>query len=187
MMARGVVLLVEDEVALVEMLREYLMEQGYEIEVAMNGGDAVVLAGLRRPDAVLLDVNLPGESGADVLRRLRELDETMTVVMLSGADDAIAGPLLEAGAFDYVRKPFRFDTLDATVRLAVAVGMKKPPLGVVLALHSDRRAGAGAAEETPPPACEVCAATITDVKNAIADGSALVHAACWRRRHARGV
>ncbi len=186
MTARGVILVVEDEEAVVELLRDYLTEQGYDVDIAMNGGDALMLASLRRPDAVLLDVNLPDSSGAEVLSRLREQDPSLAVVMLSGGDDAeLARPLLKAGAFDYVRKPFRFDRLDETIRLAVAVGTKKPPRGVVLPFRSDRRA-AGAPDEAPP-ACAVCAEAIADVNNAIADAGRLVHAACWRRGRARDV
>jgi DNA-binding response OmpR family regulator len=181
MAARGVILVVEDEVAIVEMLRDYLGEQGFEVDVAMNGGDAVMLATLRRPDAVILDVKLPDSSGGEVLRQLREVDESIAVVMLSGGDDAEAArPLLKAGAFDYIRKPFKFDHLDATIRLAVAVGMKKPPRGVVLPFKSDRRAESPA-EESPALACGVCGETIDEVKNAITDADVLVHAACWRR------
>lgn len=188
MTARGGILIVEDEAAVVEMLRDYFTEQGYEVDVATNGGDALMLASLRRPDAVILDLRLPDRAGGEVLEQLRAIDDSIAVVMLSGADDVdVARDLLKAGAFDYVRKPFRFDDLDRTMRLAVAVGMRKPPRGVVLPFKSDRRTADVADEpEAPHPLCGVCHEAITEIKKAVTNEGTLLHAACWRGHRAGG-
>jgi DNA-binding response OmpR family regulator len=99
-----------------------------------------MLAPLSRPDAVILDIKLPDTTGADVLARILELDESIPVVMLSGSDDEdMARTLLKLGAMDYIRKPFQFDQLTQAVSLAVEVGKGRPRRGVVLPFHPDRR------------------------------------------------
>jgi DNA-binding response OmpR family regulator len=138
--ARGSILIVDDEPAVAEMLRDIFVAQGYDVDGASNGGDAVMLASLSRPDAVILDIKLPDTTGAEVLARLHELDESIPVVMLSGSDDEdLARGLLKAGAMDYIRKPFQFDQLVQAVSLAVEVGKGRPRRGVVLPVHPDRR------------------------------------------------
>src|SRR5688572_13323432 len=123
----GSLLLIDDEPQVVDLLRDYLEEQGYSVMSALNGRDALVLASLTRPDAVLLDIRMPGLQGPDVLREMRAVDSSISVVMVSGTDDEdLARDLLKAGAFDYVRKPFMFDHLETIVRMAVLVGRRRP-------------------------------------------------------------
>ena len=137
---RGSILIVDDEHAVAEMLRDIFAAEGYAVDGASNGGDAVMLAALSRPDAVILDIKLPDTTGAEVLARVRELDDSIPVVMLSGSDDEdTARALLKAGAMDYIRKPFQFDQLLQAVSLAVDVGKGRPRRGVVLPFHPDRR------------------------------------------------
>lgn len=151
--SRGSVLIVDDEPAVAEMLRDIFTAQGYAVDGASNGGDAVMLASLSRPDAVILDIKLPDTTGAEVLARLQELDASIPVVMLSGSDDEdLARSLLKAGAMDYIRKPFQFDQLLQAVSLAVEVGKGRPRRGVVLPFHPDRRRRpAPPAEPQPTP------------------------------------
>jgi two-component system, OmpR family, response regulator MprA len=138
--SRGSILIVDDEPAVAEMLRDIFVSQGYVVDGASNGGDALMLASLSRPDAVILDIKLPDTSGAEVLARIRALDESIPVVMLSGSDDEdMARSLLKAGAMDYLRKPFQFDQLIQAVSLAVEVGKGRPRRGVILPFHPDRR------------------------------------------------
>jgi DNA-binding response OmpR family regulator len=137
---RGSILIVDDEPAVAAMLRDIFESEGYAVDGASNGGDALMLASLSRPDAVILDIKLPDSSGAEVLARLRELDESIPVLMLSGSDDEdLARGLLKAGAIDYIRKPFQFDELTQAVALAVEVGKGRPRRGVVVPFHPDRR------------------------------------------------
>ena len=137
---RGSILIVDDEPAVAEMLRDIFTAHGYAVDGASNGGDALMLASLSRPDAIILDIKLPDTSGAEVLTRIHELDESIPVVMLSGSDDEDqARTLLKAGAMDYIRKPFQFDQLLQAVSLAVEVGRGRPRRGVVLPFHPDRR------------------------------------------------
>jgi len=83
------------------------------------------LAAARRPDAVLLDIDMPEVSGEEVLDRLHALDRSVPIVMLTGNADAdLARRFLRKGAFDYVAKPFQLDVLERVVATAVAVGRR---------------------------------------------------------------
>jgi two-component system response regulator (stage 0 sporulation protein F) len=138
--ARGSILIVDDEPAVAEMLRDIFTSEGYAVDRASNGGEAIMLASLSRPDAVVLDIKLPDTTGAEVLGRLRDLDDSIPVLMLSGSDDEdLARALLKAGALDYIRKPFDFDHLTRAVGLAVEVGKGRARRGVVVPLNPERR------------------------------------------------
>jgi DNA-binding response OmpR family regulator len=148
--SRGAILIVDDEPAVAEMLRDIFTAHGYAVDGASNGGDALMLASLSRPDAIILDIKLPDTTGAEVLARLQELDGSIPVVMLSGSDDEDqARALLKAGAMDYIRKPFAFDQLLQALSLAVEVGKGRPRRGVVLPFHPDRRRRPALSEPEP--------------------------------------
>ena len=112
-------LVVDDERAVRESLRRALELEGYEIELAADGGEA--LSALQeeapQPDAVILDVLMPGVDGLEVCRRLRAAGNRVPVLMLTARDEVenrVAG--LDAGADDYVTKPFALEELLARVR-----------------------------------------------------------------------
>lgn len=91
---------------------------GFATEVADSGEDALTRTRVGRFDLLILDIGLPGMDGFEVLRRLREADTTVPVIMLTARDtvrDTVAG--LEGGADDYITKPFRFEELLARVRV----------------------------------------------------------------------
>jgi two-component system OmpR family response regulator len=118
-MLEGVVrvLVVEDEVKLASLIRKALREQGMLADVAINGEDALWMAGATPYEVLVLDVNLPGIDGFEVCHRLRVDGVRTPILMLTardGVDDRIAG--LDTGADDYVVKPFDFNELFARVR-----------------------------------------------------------------------
>jgi DNA-binding response OmpR family regulator len=138
-MKQGSILVVDDEPLIADLLRTYLTGLGYEVEVAMNGGDALMLAELNRPDAVILDLKLPDMSGAEILGRLRAADDSIPVLMLTAnTDEAVARGLLKAGALDYICKPVRLEILEVAVTTAVSLG-RRPRRGVVLPFAPRRR------------------------------------------------
>jgi DNA-binding response OmpR family regulator len=147
---RGSILVVDDEPAVAEMLRDILVSEGYAVDRAANGGDALMLVSLSRPDAVILDIKLPDTSGPEILARLRELDESVPVLMLSGSDDEELARALKAGAMDGIRKPFDFDALLRAVALAVEVGKGRARRGVVVPFDPDRRRRVAAPPEPEP-------------------------------------
>lgn len=110
-------LVVEDEVTLCMSIAEGLRLDGYEVDTCMDGMEALELCSVESYDLILLDLNLPGLDGMEVLRRLRAEDAETGVLILSARGqikDKVAG--LDAGANDYLTKPFHFEELEARVR-----------------------------------------------------------------------
>lgn len=111
------ILVVEDETKVAEVLRRGLSEAGYEADVAYDGQIGLRLAKTGTYDLILLDVNLPLLNGLELCKQLREKDEVTPVLMLTAlgmSDDIVAG--LDAGADDYLPKPFRFNELYARIK-----------------------------------------------------------------------
>mgnify|MGYP001233862382 CR=1 FL=1 len=117
-MARGpTILVVDDEPKIVDIVRAYLVRDGYHVLVADDGATALELARRERPALVVLDLMLPGLSGWDVCRTLRASPPGPAIIMLTARDDTtdkVVG--LELGADDYVAKPFDPKELVARVR-----------------------------------------------------------------------
>ena len=116
MSARNRILVVDDDARLAASLRRALAYEGYTVEVAATGPDALVAARDRPADLVVLDGMLPGLDGVEVCRRLRAGSD-LPILMLTARDaiaDRVAG--LDAGADDYLVKPFAYDELLARVR-----------------------------------------------------------------------
>jgi two-component system OmpR family response regulator len=114
------VLVAEDELRMAALLKRGLEEQGYAVDVAINGPDALWHAMEFAYDAVLLDVKLPGMSGIEVCRQLRSEQRWAPILMLTARDavsERVAG--LDAGADDYLIKPFSFDELSARIRALI--------------------------------------------------------------------
>jgi two-component system, OmpR family, response regulator MprA len=113
------VLVVEDEHNIADFIRRGLTYQGYEVEVAHNGEQALRTAQDNLPDLVILDLMLPDIDGVEVCQRLRSADD-LPIIMLTARDavsDKVEG--LEAGADDYMTKPFEFPELLARVKVAL--------------------------------------------------------------------
>jgi two-component system, OmpR family, response regulator MprA len=112
------ILVVDDERAVRESLRRALELEGYEIELAGDGSEALYrLESNEEPDAMILDVLMPGVDGLEVCRRIRGSGSNLPVLMLTArteVEDRVAG--LDAGADDYVTKPFALEELLARVR-----------------------------------------------------------------------
>jgi two-component system OmpR family response regulator len=114
------VLVVEDEIKMAGLLRRGLAEEGLAVDVAGSGEDALIRTGATEYDAIVLDVMLPGISGFETCRRLREKGTWSPVLMLTARDsveDRIAG--LDGGADDYLTKPFSLGELSARLRALI--------------------------------------------------------------------
>jgi two-component system response regulator MprA len=123
------VLIVEDDPPLRRMLERSLAAEGFEVRAAADGGAALALAEGSSPDLVVLDVAMPGLSGLDVCRRLREGGMTGGVLMLTARDaveDRVRG--LEAGADDYVVKPFAIAEVVARLHALTRRGQDRSTL-----------------------------------------------------------
>lgn len=111
------ILVIEDDATLGNALQEFLTRQGYAVDWLQEGGPVVETIVGQHYDLLLLDLNLPGKSGLEILRELRAASETLPVLILTardGVDDRVAG--LDSGADDYVTKPFELAELAARVR-----------------------------------------------------------------------
>lgn len=110
------ILVIEDERQIADLLRRGLLYEGYSVEVAADGEAGLAAARDRPPDLVLLDLMLPGIDGLTVCRRLRTASDVPILILT--AKDAIADRVagLDAGADDYLAKPFSFDELLARIR-----------------------------------------------------------------------
>lgn len=151
---RSRVLVVDDDLEMCAMLREYLAKEQFDVDLAHDGDAALRAVGSARPDIVLLDVSMPSLGGFEVLRRLRG-ESDLPVLMLTARDeygDRIHG--LELGADDYLTKPFNARELVARIhailRRAHSAEQHAPPevlrVGLLTLETGLRRARVG--EET---------------------------------------
>jgi DNA-binding response OmpR family regulator len=128
--AVGSILVVEDDRAVIKALRRLFESHGYAVEVCENGTSALSVYRRVLPDAIVLDLHLPGMSGIDVCRMIRSESEYAAIVVLSGSTDVTDRVVLfELGADDYVTKPFSPKELLARVRTAIRHSIPRTSLG----------------------------------------------------------
>jgi len=111
------VLIIEDEVAILEQLRDQLEAEGYMVDCSSDGEDGLFNAREYPIDAAIVDLGLPKMSGSEVIQTLRDEGNTLPILVLTARgswQDKVAG--LEAGADDYLTKPFHFEELIARLR-----------------------------------------------------------------------
>jgi len=110
------IILVDDEPEILTLVRDYLAREGFSVLTAMNGTEGMQLIERENPDLVLLDWMLPGMSGLEMCRRLRETS-TIPIIMLTAKSEEIDRVLgLEFGADDYIVKPFSLRELAARIK-----------------------------------------------------------------------
>lgn len=110
-------LVIEDEQDLLYALKKGLERKGFAVDTAEDGREGLALLEINEYDLLVLDLNLPGMDGMDVLREARKNDQSLKVLILSArgeVEDRIYG--LDTGANDYLVKPFHFDELEARIR-----------------------------------------------------------------------
>ena len=110
------ILVVEDEMKIARLVRDYLEHAGFEVFVAGNGEAALASARGSKPDLIVLDLGLPGRDGLDVTRELRRSSNVPIVMLTARGDEADRIVGLELGADDYIVKPFSPKELIARVR-----------------------------------------------------------------------
>lgn len=122
------ILLVDDDTALSEMVGMTLESGGYDVVYCADGTHALQAFTINQPELVLLDLMLPGMDGIEICRRIRAISDVPIIMLTARSDtqDVVAG--LEAGADDYVAKPFKNRELMARVRTACAVSATSPPM-----------------------------------------------------------
>ena len=110
------ILVVDDEIRIVQLVRDYLERAGFAVLTAHDGQAALALARIEQPDLIVLDLMLPGMDGLDVCRRLRQVSGVPIIMLTARVEEADRVVGLELGADDYVTKPFSPRELVARVR-----------------------------------------------------------------------
>ncbi len=130
------ILVVDDESQLLRALRINLRARSYEVETAQDGAAALAAVARRPPDAVVLDLGLPRISGIEVITGLRGWTRVPIIVLSGRADPADKVEALDAGADDYVTKPFNMDELLARIRAALRHHTRQAPQRVTFGNHT---------------------------------------------------
>ncbi len=119
------VLIIDDEPQIVRFLRPSLTAAGYEVVVAVTGGEALKAAATQSPDVIVLDLGLPDMDGKDVIRELRSWSKIPIVVLSARDREAEKIAALDLGADDYINKPFGIGELTARLRTALRHAAQK--------------------------------------------------------------
>ncbi|MFC1884239.1 response regulator [Thermodesulfobacteriota bacterium] len=105
-----VILVVDDEMPICELLREFLSQMGHQVITASSGEQGIEKLRENRPEALFLDIRMPGMNGIDVLRKIRDTDKDLSIIMLSGFGDySTVQQAYKTGANHYVQKPIELD------------------------------------------------------------------------------
>lgn len=114
-------LVVEDETDACESIRSHFQRRGFTVSMAGSGEEALSLIKEQSPDVILLDVNLPKMSGIDLLKIVRDFNQTTKVILVSAYEtDFVNDPEIKnLNIFEVVRKPVTFDVLDVSVKKAI--------------------------------------------------------------------
>ena len=107
------ILIVDDEQPIRDMLKKFLVKKGYEVFGADNAEDALKIVREEAPHIVLLDIRMPKTDGVEVLKRIKEINKNVGVVMITAVSDtSVAEKCMEQGAFDYITKPISLEYLE---------------------------------------------------------------------------
>jgi len=120
------ILVVDDEPQIARVLRRSLASHGYEVQVATEGEEALATFGVWKPDVVVTDIAMPNMGGLELCRRLRRISAVPIIVLSAKGEERTKVEALDAGADDYVTKPFGMDELLARMRVV----LRRPQLAV---------------------------------------------------------
>lgn len=124
----GLVLVVDDDRRMRSVLSRFLSLKGYEVAEAADGREAIALARRKKPDIILLDIDMPGKNGLEVMEVLVPLlPDTGFFIVTGKGDEGLARSCLGLGAFDYVSKPVDLEVLARTIKARLLV-RRQPPL-----------------------------------------------------------
>lgn len=116
------VLIVDDDVEIVRIVSFVLREHGYQVITAFNGREAIQKVQTELPELVLLDLHLPDVNGKEVLKRIREINEEIATIVLTGhGGEQVAIDFMKAGAMDFISKPFEMELLLRSVSDALTL------------------------------------------------------------------
>ena len=107
------ILVVDDEPEVGNMLKKFLTKKGHDVYTALNGEEALEVVKKERPHIVLLDIIMPKMDGIECLKRIREIDKEVGVIMITAVkQEEVGKQALKLGAFDYITKPLSLQSLE---------------------------------------------------------------------------
>jgi len=110
------ILVVDDEIHVVRLLRKYLASKAYEVYTAVNGLEAIEKVKEVKPHVVLLDIIMPGMGGIDTLKEIKKINPKIAVIMVTAViDEELAKRALQLGADDYITKPLDLNYIETSV------------------------------------------------------------------------
>lgn len=113
------ILIVDDEIEICNIFYDFFTPKGYEVSKATSGKEALEKVEAQKPNLVFLDIRMPQMDGLEVLKQIKEIDKSITVIMVTVLkDERIAKKAIKLGASDYVTKPLSFDYLERAAVLA---------------------------------------------------------------------
>ena len=119
------ILVVDDEVKACKLLKRFLELKGYEVIVSNNGEDAIEKVKNEKPDAILLDIRMPGMNGTEVLKRVREFDKDIGIIMVTAVkEESVGKAALMLGADEYMTKPIDFNYLETSILVDLVMRRK---------------------------------------------------------------
>jgi len=119
------ILVVDDEVWACDPIKRFLEKKGYDVTVAHSGEDALEKVKNEKPDLMLLDIRMPGMDGMEALRRIREIDKDVGIIMVTAVkDEGMAKDAIKKGADEYVTKPIDLNHLETTVLVDLTMRRK---------------------------------------------------------------
>ncbi|MBW1716314.1 MAG: response regulator [Deltaproteobacteria bacterium] len=114
------ILVVDDEIEICNVLKEFFISKGYEISTALNGQTAITRVKKLRPHIVLLDIMMPGIGGIEVLKEIKKVDPAVGVIMVTAiSDEELGMRTLQLGASDYIIKPLDLNYLETVVMVKI--------------------------------------------------------------------
>lgn len=121
MIGQARILVVDDEPEVRQLVTDYLEAQGYQVLTAASGAEALAAVAAQHPHLVLLDIMMPRMNGLEALQRIRQLDPTVGIIMLTAVEDeAIAREAMQKEAYDYITKPIDFGYLELAILTKLA-------------------------------------------------------------------
>ncbi|MGA1843351.1 MAG: response regulator [bacterium] len=124
------ILIVDDEIKICSMLEHYLINHRLSPVIATSGEEGIEKARMLKPVMVLLDVNMPGMNGLMALKKIKEIDDRIGVIMITGVEDeAIAKQAMKLGALDYILKPIEFEYLEMCLLTGFCISTASHPAG----------------------------------------------------------
>ena len=114
------ILVIDDDKSILKTLTSYLRKLNYEVYSAENGLEGIDFAKKERPDLVITDIKMPGADGFEVLKKIKEIDNHIHVIMITAFDDMHSTvKAMQQGAYDYIEKPLEIDKLKITINRAL--------------------------------------------------------------------